>query len=87
MSYTTVQLKPSSISKEKKVGFVKIKKGLKVNCIVNKHEGDDDDGCFDRILTIAEVKTKCDYTYIRYEEIASDDWDGVFSEFYVKKEK
>ena len=86
MSYTNIQLKPSSISKEKKDGFVKIKKGLKVSCNIDRNEGDDCDGYFDRILTIAEVKTKGDYTYIRYEEIVSDGWDEVYSDFYVKKE-
>ena len=78
-------MKNTSLSKVKKPGFVKIKKGLKVACVIDRNEGDDNDGVFDKVLTIEEVKTKGIYTYVRYKEYVSEYWDDVYS--YVKVEK
>lgn len=87
MSHTAIYAKPSSISAKKEKGFVKPKKGVKVLCSVDRHEGDDEDGIFDRVLTIAQVKRDGDYYLIRYAEILHDNWNEIYGEFYIKEEK
>lgn len=87
MSYTVIYPAPEEISINPEEGYVSaglLAIGMKMRIVVDRHEGDDQDGVSEKIATISNKRIFRGFVFLDFENVKADESIHVSLTEFVK---